>query len=106
MQGLYYFFTDELVAAWRMCGLAGNICMELGLHSQEDFRHVLEFGQQREEAVALLCSVIVLDRQWSAATGLPTHFHESSFDKSLTSKVSGQIYSLPTIITQLSRISS
>lgn len=62
--------------------------MELGLHTREILNQLIESEQEREEIATLISSVIVLDRQWSAATGLPTNFRESSFDAALSSHVS------------------
>ncbi|KAF9888277.1 hypothetical protein FE257_008847 [Aspergillus nanangensis] len=66
-----------------MCGLAGRMLMELGLHSRDASQHFLHWNQQPDAITTIVCSVIVLDRQWSAATGLPTNFHDASFDDSL-----------------------
>ena len=70
-----------------MCGLAGRILMELDLHHQDVARHILGTGQQWAEYTVVVTSVIVLDRQWSAATGLPTNFSNSDFDLELGSQV-------------------
>ncbi|KAM0425557.1 hypothetical protein ACHAPT_009088 [Fusarium lateritium] len=42
---------------------------------------------QRTEACILISSIVILDRQWSYATGLPLHFHENSFSTISTSSV-------------------
>lgn len=54
--------------------------MELGFHNGEVSKHILTTEAQRQEAAIVTTSVIVLDRQWSASTGLPPNFHDSSFD--------------------------
>lgn len=77
-----------------MCGLAGRMAMELGLHSADVPRYILESGHERKDIANILCSVIILDRQWSSASGLPTHFQESSFDKGLIATVSESAASL------------
>ncbi|KAH8703032.1 hypothetical protein BGW36DRAFT_457402 [Talaromyces proteolyticus] len=84
MVGIHHFFKDQLKFAWRMCGLAGRMLMELGLHTREIPNQLIESEQEREEIATLISSVIVLDRQWSAATGLPTNFRECSFDAALS----------------------
>lgn len=71
-----------------MCGLAGRMAMELGLHNQEMSQHCLENDEQRTAVVNLSCSILVLDRQWSAAAGLPNNFQESDFDAAIVSAVS------------------
>lgn len=70
-----------------MCGLAGRVLMELGLHHQDVARHTLGTGQQLTEYTVVASSVIVLDRQWSAASGLPTNFSNSDFDLEIGSLV-------------------
>ncbi|KAK7403436.1 hypothetical protein QQX98_010802 [Neonectria punicea] len=80
LAGIYYFFKDMLRSAWRMCGTAGRLLMELGLHNGDVSKHILTSDAQRQEAAIVVCSIIVLDRQWSAATGLPKNFQDSSFD--------------------------
>lgn len=54
--------------------------MELGYHNGHVLKQVLDNETQTAEVYSIICSVIILDRQWSASTGLPTHFKTSSFD--------------------------
>lgn len=54
--------------------------MELGFHNGEVSKHILTTDSQRCEAATVTASVIVLDRQWSASTGLPANFTDSSFE--------------------------
>lgn len=54
--------------------------MELGLHNGDVSKHILTSEVERQEAAIVMCSIIVLDRQWSAATGLPKNFQDSNFD--------------------------
>lgn len=61
--------------------------MELGLHNQEVSRRLLESEQERVEAANIICTIVVLDGQWSAATGLPAHFKKSTFGQDLQSLV-------------------
>lgn len=75
------------MVAWRLCGVAGRIAMELGLHTGSAVAHATAMGYNVDEVANILASVIVVDRQWSAATGLPTHFSNSSFDGALVNKV-------------------
>ncbi|RSL38636.1 hypothetical protein CEP53_014704, partial [Fusarium sp. AF-6] len=79
LNGLYEFFQDMPRSAWRMCGLAGHMLMELGFHNGEVSEHLVESNTQREEAWTLISCIVIIDRQWSSATGLPTHFNNSSF---------------------------
>lgn len=54
--------------------------MEIGLHSRDVYQQFLETEKQQEEADIISTTLIVLDRQWSAATGLPPNFQLSDFD--------------------------
>ncbi|KAL4938373.1 hypothetical protein BDV06DRAFT_226055 [Aspergillus oleicola] len=85
--GTYHFYRENLHFAWRMCGLAGNLLLELGLHSRDAREYMLLSDRECSEVVAVTCTTIVLDRQWSAATGLPTHFQESHFHRALKSSI-------------------
>ncbi|RGP61378.1 activator of stress 1 [Fusarium longipes] len=87
LKGWYDFFQDMPRSAWRMCGIAGRMLMELGLHNAEVFKHTVKSEAQRTEACTLVSSIVILDRQWSYATGLPIHFHETSFSSISTSSV-------------------
>ncbi|KAF4446667.1 hypothetical protein F53441_9709 [Fusarium austroafricanum] len=87
LKGWYDFFQEMPRSAWRMCGIAGRMLMELGLHNAEVFRHTVKTEAQRIEACTLISSIVILDRQWSYATGLPTHFQETSFSSISTSSV-------------------
>ncbi|KAH6979088.1 hypothetical protein EDB82DRAFT_448697 [Fusarium venenatum] len=87
LKGWYDFFQDMPRSAWRMCGIAGRMLMELGLHNAAVFKHTLKSEAQRTEACTLVSSIVILDRQWSYATGLPIQFHETSFSSISTSSV-------------------
>ncbi|KAJ5214777.1 hypothetical protein N7449_001946 [Penicillium cf. viridicatum] len=79
--GYYYFSQDLSHLALRMCGTAGRILMELGLglDNSDVLKYVLKSEAQRREASTMICLVVVLDRQWSAVTGLPPNFSNASF---------------------------
>lgn len=62
--------------------------MEIGLHSRDVYQQYLETEKQQEEAEIISTSLIVLDRQWSAATGLPSNFQLSDFDYADAASVS------------------
>ncbi|KAJ0129205.1 O-methyltransferase asqD [Fusarium oxysporum f. sp. albedinis] len=79
VKGYYYIFQDQPRLALRMCGNAGRIFMELGIHNSDVIKHDLASEAQRKEASTLMCCVIVLDRQWSAMTGLPPNFAHNTF---------------------------
>ena len=61
--------------------------MELGLHTGGAVTAAAAMGYNVDEVANILASVVVVDRQWSAATGLLTHFSNSSFDGVLVHKV-------------------
>lgn len=66
--------------AWRIIGVAGRIVMEMGLHSAEVCKQSLVTSQQRIEVAIISCTLLILDRQWSAATGLRPNFQFSDFE--------------------------
>lgn len=68
--------------------------MEIGLHSRDVYQQYLETDEQQEEAEIISTSLIVLDRQWSAATGLPSNFQLSDFDYADASSVSFTVSSV------------
>ncbi|EUC28755.1 hypothetical protein COCCADRAFT_30046 [Bipolaris zeicola 26-R-13] len=83
LASIYHFFTGDTRLAWRVCGISGRMAMELGLHRRDVHRHLLRDEKQRTGISALIWSIVILDRQWSAATGLPQNFQESDFDQSI-----------------------
>ncbi|EWZ28351.1 hypothetical protein FOZG_17991 [Fusarium oxysporum Fo47] len=78
-QGYYYSSHDLSRLALRLCGIAGRMLMELGFHNSDMWNHILKTDSQRKEASTIMCSVIILDRQWSAMTGLPANFPNAAF---------------------------
>ncbi|KAJ0272677.1 hypothetical protein CBS470a_012598 [Colletotrichum nupharicola] len=48
---------------------------------------MLDSRAQRTEVWALMSSIVILDRQWSAAAGLPRNFQESAFGPINTSSI-------------------
>jgi hypothetical protein len=87
LAGHFHHLRGTVRTSWRLCGLAGSMFMELGLHSKEVLHHVLESDEEREVAATISCAIITLDRQYSSSTGLPAHFQESSFNQELMSTV-------------------
>ncbi|OHE94069.1 hypothetical protein CORC01_10644 [Colletotrichum orchidophilum] len=79
LKGCYEYFNDMPQVAWRMCGIAGRILMELGVHNEETWSLLADSPRHRAELWTLVSSIVILDRQWSAAAGLPPNFHDSSF---------------------------
>lgn len=66
--------------------------MELGLHRRDFHKHLLRNEKPHTEVTTLLWSIMVLDRQWSAATGLPQNFQESDFDQAMEPPVRIALY--------------
>ncbi|KAM3414779.1 hypothetical protein BST61_g9930 [Cercospora zeina] len=83
----YHYFRGTSRASWRLCGVAGSMLMELGLHNEQVLRHVLESDQEREAAGVISAALLTLDHQYSAMMGLPTHHKVSSFPPELLSTV-------------------
>ncbi|KAF2212806.1 hypothetical protein CERZMDRAFT_97305 [Cercospora zeae-maydis SCOH1-5] len=83
----YHYFRGTSRASWRLCGVAGSMLMELGLHNGEVLRHVLESEKEREVAAVISATLLTLDHQYSAMMGLPTHHKVSSFPPELLSPV-------------------
>ncbi|KAK2757823.1 lea domain protein [Colletotrichum kahawae] len=87
LKGAYDFFNDNPQSAWRMCGTAGRMLMELGFHNGVMSEDMLDSRAQRTEVWALMSSIVIIDRQWSAAAGLPRNFQESAFGPINTSSI-------------------
>ncbi|KAK3192157.1 hypothetical protein K4F52_001786 [Lecanicillium sp. MT-2017a] len=88
MMGFYYYFRGKRRLAWRMCSLAGRMAMELGLHCDNVAQQNHETEEQETQLVTISCTLLVLDRQWSAGIGLPSNFKETDFDMAQVSRVS------------------
>lgn len=65
--------------------------MELGLHTADFSQHLTGSEEPRTEVITIICSILILDRQFSAATGLPAQFTSASFDRSITSSVGNKL---------------
>ncbi|KAH8880204.1 hypothetical protein GQ53DRAFT_737400 [Thozetella sp. PMI_491] len=87
LSAIYHAFNDELRLAWRTCGIAGRMAMELGLHRQDTRFHMLQDKREQTQLINTLWNIVVLDRQWSCAAGLPQNFQDSDFAKSLPDPV-------------------
>jgi hypothetical protein len=92
IKGYYYSSHDLSRLALRLCGIAGRMLMELGFHNSDMLNHILKTDSQRKEASAIMCSVIIFDRQWSAMTGLPANFPNAAFSLTPTFIVSHLVF--------------
>ncbi|CAI7649114.1 unnamed protein product [Penicillium viridicatum] len=82
--GYYYFCYDLPRLALRMCGTAGRILLELGFHNGDVLDEVLHSDGERKAVCVMMASIIILDRQWSAMTGLPANFPNATFNPTPT----------------------
>ena len=57
--------------------------MELGLHHSGTLQHMGKDDKRHSTVINLLWSIVILDRQWSCAAGLPQNFQDADFAKSL-----------------------
>ncbi|KAF5966556.1 salicylate 1-monooxygenase [Fusarium bulbicola] len=81
--GLLNYYKNIPRYAWRMCGLAGRTFMESSLHNNNVLRHAVKTEADLEEHAIIVSTIQVLNRQWSASTGLPTNFSNWEFDTKL-----------------------
>lgn len=65
--------------------------IELGIHRWEIFHQLFNIPSQRDKISNTLWTIVVLDRQWSCALGIPQNFQESGFDKRVPVPVSTAI---------------
>jgi hypothetical protein len=74
-----------------MCGTAGRILLELGFHNGDVLDEVLHSDGERKAVCVMMASIIILDRQWSAMTGLPANFPDPTFNPTPTYLVSNSV---------------
>lgn len=87
LQAIYHFHTDDEGLAWRVIGLTGRLCLELGLHRLETYQKKYQDEQERTSAVKLFWSIYVLDHRWSMGTGRSFALPDSDLDKDLPTLV-------------------
>ncbi|KAF4959175.1 hypothetical protein FGADI_1862 [Fusarium gaditjirri] len=100
--GLLHYYKNMPRYAWRMCGLAGRTFMESGLHNTDVLRHVVKTEADLEEHAVIVSTIQVLDRQWSASTGLPTNFSNWEFDIELRQRLKNSYLKAMTAFTAIS----
>ncbi|KAF5555706.1 hypothetical protein FMEXI_1393 [Fusarium mexicanum] len=100
--GLLHYYKNMPRYAWRMCGLAGRTFMESGLHNTDVLRHVVKTEADLEEHAVIVSTIQVLDRQWSASTGLPTNFSNWEFDTELRQRLKNPYLMAMTAFTAIS----
>ncbi|PPJ58728.1 hypothetical protein CBER1_08396 [Cercospora berteroae] len=83
----YHYSKGAVRTSWRLCGIAGSLVMELGLHNAGILKNLLGTDREREVAAVIAGTVLTLDYQYSAAIGLPTHYKAASFSPEVLSSV-------------------
>ncbi|KAF9774583.1 hypothetical protein IL306_007396 [Fusarium sp. DS 682] len=100
--GILHYYKNMPRYAWRMCGLAGRTFMESGLHNTDVSRHILKTEADLEEHAVIASTLSVLDRQWSASTGLPTNFSNWELDPELRRRLKSPYLKAMTTFTAMS----
>jgi hypothetical protein len=74
---------------WRLWGLAGRMCFELGMHQYSaSGDHLGKTIMEKYRASCLFWSIYVLDRRYSFGTGLPFAIPEDEIDPLMMKPVS------------------
>lgn len=76
--------------AYRLIGLAGRMCLEMGLHRQDAVMKAFTSEEEVRSVNRLFWSVYSLDRRWSFGTGLPFVIQDEDIDPALPDPVSDQ----------------
>ena len=76
--------------AYRLIGLAGRMCLEVGLHRRDAVTKAFTSGEEVLSVNRLFWSVYSLDRRWSFGTGLPFVIKDEDIDPSLPAPVSNR----------------
>lgn len=66
--------------AWRLCGIAASLAMEIGLHRPMSLQKVFPDGEERMKATRVIWSIFVLDHEWSSTLGLSRHMNDGALD--------------------------
>lgn len=77
---MYHFFCDDQRMASRVIAAAARLSLEAGLYRKEVLTASFPEQKGRLHALKVLWSIVVLDRQFSFATGLPQCLRESDVD--------------------------
>ncbi|KAL4929513.1 fungal specific transcription factor domain-containing protein [Aspergillus undulatus] len=73
-------FSGCVRMAWRLCGIAASLAMEIGLHRSMSLQKVFPDGEERMKATRVIWSIFVLDHEWSSTLGLPRHMSDGALD--------------------------
>lgn len=81
------FHTDDEAAAWRVIGIAGRACYELGLHRREILNQSFSSQEDSNLAVKMFWVVYALDRRWAFGSGMPFAIQDADVDETLPEPV-------------------
>lgn len=76
----------------------------MGLHRQDAIVHMIEDEAERFEVVNVMWNIVVLDKQWSCAAGLPHHFSDNGFPRTLPERVEVRKHLLDVIFEKFAEI--
>lgn len=85
---MWFFHQDNEVQSWRMIGVAGRMCLELGLNRKAGIEKAFPSAEEQKWALALFWTVHAFDRRWSIGTGLPFSIAGADVDPLLPRPVS------------------
>ena len=85
---MWFFNQDNEVQSWRLIGIAGRMCLELGMHRKAGIEKAFPSPDERKWALALFWSVYSFDRRWCLGTGLPFSIPDADIDPFLPTPVS------------------
>jgi hypothetical protein len=81
-------FQDEWRLAWRVLGNVARIVLELGLNRQRVLLRSFPDNKRCTEAINIVWSIFVLDRQLSYTLGLPITLQDVHIDGNFPAPVS------------------
>ncbi|KAH8890099.1 putative fungal-specific transcription factor [Thozetella sp. PMI_491] len=80
---IYYFMCDQDLLAWRTIGVAGRMCLEMGLHHRKSLLDHFREPDSLKLATRVFWCVYVLDRRWSFGTSLSFSLIDRDIDPEL-----------------------
>ena len=79
-----------------MIGVAGRMCLELGLNRKAGVEKAFPSVEEQKWALALFWTVHTFDRRWSIGTGLPFSIADADVDPLLPRPVGYPTLTIPT----------
>lgn len=83
LASMWYFHQDNETMSWRLIGVAGRMCMELGLHRKDAIDKAFPTSEEKKWALNVFWAVHSFDRRWSLGTGLPFTIPDDDIDPQL-----------------------